>query len=101
MGKRSACSIAVASAGVLGISCATAWRPATDIRRRHAIIILTADRLLRLEFQCHAVHAVTLTRGFWAIREHMPQMSATAGAMNFGPRHSEAAIRGGANRLRQ
>src|SRR5450631_2112291 len=97
MGRRSACSMAMAAATVLGISCAsTAGAPAASAKAISRVVRISV-LLFRFEFQGHAVHAVTLAGGVRSIREHMPQMSAAAGAMHFGPRHSEAAVSGGAH----
>src|ERR1700675_1518911 len=69
--------------------------------RRHRDRARRDPLLLGLEFQRHAVHAITLAGGVWTVREHVPQMPAAARAMHFGAGHAETSVRGRAHRLRE
>src|SRR5438067_171365 len=59
-----------------------------------------SGRRVRHEFQRHAVDAVAQARGRRAVLEHVAQMPAAAPAVHLGAQHEEAAIRGGADRVR-
>src|SRR5437867_11200081 len=47
---------------------------------------------LRIEFQCDRVHAIAVAGRLWAVREHVPEVAAAAGARDLDATHPKSTV---------